>query len=458
MVTGVPRLEGAEAPGREAIAVNLRGRNLVGSYGDTAATARHAPAQSVSSGSREAGDARYDVIIVGASIAGASMAIALGERGYSILLLDKACFPRDKACGEGLMPEGVGILERLGLADDILARGARPFHRMCYRSLDGVWAEAEFPSARASPNYGLVLPRRALDHALFERARAKRNVDTREGLCVVSLCMQGEKVEGVTGRTRYGERHQSYTAPLTIGADGIHSIFHRPCGLNRSLLRRRRFGVTGHFIGVSGLSDRVEVLLQRWGEIYVAPGPADITLVALLLEERAMEDFRHGLQAAYETLVRSAPGLRERVVGAELAPPVSAVGPLGFTVDRCYGPGFLLIGDAAGFFDPISGMGMTLALKSVQAALPIVERALASGDVSAATLAPYAKLRSEAVEDAVRFTRLLLRLARHKRIANRVVRRLRRDRNLFTKLLGLVAGTTRYRDIGLSEKLALLRG
>ncbi len=402
---------------------------------------------------------QYDVIVVGGGIAGASMAVALGERGFSVLLLDKARFPRDKPCGEGLMPEGVAILERSGVVESILARGARPFRGMRYRSPGGVWAEAEFPTATDRPEYGLVLPRRELDLVLFERAQAQQNVDALDGFSVSLLRMQGERVEGITGRPiGSAEGEVSFMAKLTIGADGIHSIFHRACRLNRTLLRRQRFGVTGHFVGVRGLSDYVEVLIQSQGEIYVARGPGDLTLVALLLEAHAMRDFSRDLEAAYQEFVRSAPGLQERLAGAELTPPVRAVGPLGFAVDRCYGPGFLLIGDAAGFLDPISGMGMTLALKSVQAALPIVERAIATGDVSAAALAPYGRQRREAVEDAVRLTHLLLRLARHKKIANRVVRRLSRDRRLFTKLLGLVTGHTRYREIRLRERIVLLGG
>ncbi len=399
------------------------------------------------------------MIIVGAGIAGSTMATMLGERGWSILLLDKARFPRHKACGEGLMPGGVAILERLGILEVVFARGARTFREMRFRSADGVWAGAEFPSVPSHPDYGLVLPRRELDHVAFERARAHPNVEARDGFRVVSLCMQGEVVEGVTG-VPVGDRggEQSFTAGLTVGADGPHSIFHRACSLNRLLLRRRRFGVTGHYEGVRGLGDRVEVLVQPEGEIYVARGPADLTLVALLLEERAMREFRHDLAGAYDAFVRGAPGLRKRVAHAELAPPISAVGPLGFAVDRCYGPGFLLIGDAAGFLDPISGMGMTIALQSVCAGLPILERALATGDVSAGALAPYERLRSEAVNDAVRFTRILLQMARHKAIANRAVRRLRRNRELLSRLLGLTSGATRYRDIRTREKLALLLG
>ena len=213
------------------------------------------------------------------------------------------------------MPEGVAILDRLGVLDAVLAHGARRFRGLRFRSPEGVWAEAEFPGTAPHPEYGLVLPRRELDHVLFERARETPGVEARDGFRVHSLRMQGDRIEGITGARVRGAgapvrdpgAQESFAAALTIGADGIHSLFHRACGLNRSLLRRRRFGITGHFTGITDRADHVEVLVQPRGELYVAPGPGDLTLVALLLEARAMRDFRHDLPAPRRLLPRAGP-------------------------------------------------------------------------------------------------------------------------------------------------------
>jgi 2-polyprenyl-6-methoxyphenol hydroxylase-like FAD-dependent oxidoreductase len=98
---------------------------------------------------------------------------------------------------------------------------------------------------------------------------------------------------------------------------------------------------------------------------------------------------------------------------------------------------------------------MTLALKSVQAAVPIVRRALASGDVSDAALAPYAAERARITHDVYKLTQLMLDITRYPVLANRAVRRLARDTALFQKLLGIVTGTSRYRDFTLRDRLAL---
>jgi flavin-dependent dehydrogenase len=202
----------------------------------------------------------------------------------------------------------------------------------------------------------------------------------------------------------------------------------------------------------------VEVLPALDGEIYVAPCGQEMSLVALLLEERAMRFFKGDLGARYMSFLSGAESFGPRVSRSQLIPPVFAVGPLGFTIEPCHRPGLLLIGDSAGFLDPITGEGMTLALKSVKAALPLIGEAFASGDFGAALGLRYAENRFRMVEDVFRLTRLLLNLSRYKPIADRVIRRMSRDDRLFQKLLGVVTGSHRYRDLALAEKASLLWG
>ncbi len=400
----------------------------------------------------------FDVIIVGAGIAGACSAIALAPVGYRILLLDRAVFPRDKPCGEGIMPQGVAILEGLGLLPEILARGGTRFLGMRLRSLEGVWAQADFPSSGNGISFGVVMRRYHLDQLLLQRAKAFSNVTVREGFRVTEVLQDGQVVRGVAGHPvdLPGVR-EVFRSPFTIGADGMYSLFHVQCRLKKTYLRRRRFGVTGHLKGVEGLSSYVEIFLHRDGEIYVAPC-GEVTLVALLLEERAMKSFKGDLAEGYMRFLRSAEGFAERMLGSELVPPVFAVGPLGFTVDRCFRPGLLLIGDSAGFLDPITGEGITLALKGVRAAVPVINEAFALGNFGADILGRYAAERAHLVDDLFRFTRFLLTLSHFKWIANRAIRRLDDDGRLRCKLMGVVTGVYRYRDLTFGERWSLVRG
>ncbi|MDA2937733.1 FAD-dependent monooxygenase [Acidobacteria bacterium AH-259-A15] len=401
----------------------------------------------------------YDVVIVGASVAGACAAIALAPLGYRILLLDRAVFPRNKPCGEGIMPQGVDSLDQLGLLPQILTQGAVKFQGIRYRNLHGEWAQADFPPAAGATPFGLVMRRLELDHLLLTQARGFPNITVREGFRVTDVIQDGTVVQGVSGHpVDRPDKKESFRAPLTIGADGTHSIFHGQCGLTRTYLQRKRFGVTGHLEGVSGLGPYVEVLLHPQGEIYVAPSAPATACVALLLEKKAMAFFKGDLAQCYLRFLQSFEGFRERVVESKLLPTVFAVGPLGFTVEPCYRSGMILLGDSGGFLDPLTGLGITLALKNVQAALPIIQRAFAARDFSAQMLGAYAVNRFRLVEDFLLFTRLLLNLSRPRFFANRAIRKLSHDPCLFQKLMGIAAGTNHYRDFSVREKLSLLIG
>lgn len=402
---------------------------------------------------------RHDMVIVGAGIAGSSSAIALAPEGYRILLLDQALFPRDKPCGEGIMPEGVQILAELGLLPEILAHGGAKVRGVRYWNRQGVLAQADFPPIPGGISFGLVMRRYHLDNLLLERAASFTNVTVRQGFRVTDVVQEDGGVKGVGGHAVDSpNQREVFHAPLTIGTDGRHSVFHAACRLTKTVLRRKRFGVTGHLQGVEGTGSYVEVLPCPGGQIYVAPCAEGITLVAILLEARAMQFFKGDLAARYAGFLRDVKGFRERITKSELVPPVAAVGPLGFTIEPCYRPGLLLIGDSAGFLDPITGEGMTLALKSVKAALPLIKEAFAVGSFDVALGQRYAGERFHVIEDVYRFTQLLLYLSHYSFIADRAIRRLSHDQRLFQKLLGVVTGSHRYRDISLRDKAALLMG
>jgi flavin-dependent dehydrogenase len=402
---------------------------------------------------------RHDIVIVGAGIAGSSSAIALAPEGYRILLLEQALFPRDKPCGEGIMPQGVQILAELGLLPEILAYGGAKVRGMRYWNHQGVMAQADFPPSPGGISFGLVMRRYNLDNLLLERAASFANVTVRQGFHVTDVVQENGSVKGVGGHAVDSpNRREEFHAPLTIGTDGRHSVFHANCGLIKTVLRRKRFGVTGHLQGVEGTGSYVEVLLCPGGEIYVAPCAEGVTLVAILLEARAMQFFKGDLAARYTHFLHNVKGFRERITKSELVPPVAAVGPLGFTIDPCYRQGLLLIGDSAGFLDPITGEGMTLALKSVKVALPLIKETFAVGSFDLALGQRYAQDRLQVIDDVFRFTQLLLNLSQYRFIADRAIRRLSHDQSLFQKLLGVVTGSHRYGHISLRDKAALLMG
>ena len=309
-----------------------------------------------------------DVTIVGGGPAGASLAIALGRQGARVVLYEKARFPRLKACGEGLLPHGVAALEALvGVPAAPRMRGLR------FRA-GAESADIDFPSG-----YGLVLRRDWFDAWLFERAAATPNVEVRPG-------------------TAYREAPTRWL----VAADGAHSRFHRL--LPARPARRRRVGLSTHVAGFEGVGDRVEVFFHDGGELYVAPAGGGETLVAALFD---YERFRPDGVAH---LLRSIPAVRDRAASVEQTTPVLAAAPLGLHVPRIVDARrrLLLVGDAAGTPDPITGDGMALALSST---------ADAADAILSGTLRRYERRRLARGRKARRLGRLLLGLSRTERRA-----------------------------------------
>jgi flavin-dependent dehydrogenase len=303
-----------------------------------------------------------DVAIVGAGPAGAALAMELGRRGVRVNLYEKARAPRLKACGEGILPHGVVALEAIagGLPEAPRVRGLRFV-------VDGLSVEADFPEGR-----GLVARRDRLHAWMLDRAGAMPGIDVRMG----------------TAYSPAGER-------FVVGADGAKSIFHRRLPAHSPPVRR--VGLSTHIVGIEGVRDQVEVFFHQDGEIYLAPSGGGEALVAALLYQRTFS--RDGLTR----LLREIPELRARTAHIAMTTPLLAAAPLGLRVPRIVDGNLLLIGDAAGAPDPITGDGMALAFASVKPAAD----AIVSGD-----LRQYERTRLRMGRSSERLGRLLLRMAR----------------------------------------------
>jgi flavin-dependent dehydrogenase len=303
-----------------------------------------------------------DVAIVGAGPAGAALAIELGRRGVRVNVYEKARAPRLKACGEGILPHGVAALEAVAgsVPDAPRVRGLRFV-------IDGMAVAADFPEGR-----GLVVRRDRLHAWLLDCAASTAGVDLRMG----------------TAYAPGGER-------FVVGADGLRSIFHRRLAARRPAVRR--VGLSTHVGGIEGVRDQVEVFFHPLGEVYIAPVGGGEALVAALLYQRT---FRRD---ALTYLLREIPELRARTTHIEMTTPLLAAAPLGLHVPRVTDRNLLLIGDAAGAPDPITGDGIAMAFASVQPAAD----GIVDGD-----LARYARVRLEMGRTSDRLGRLLLRLTR----------------------------------------------
>src|SRR5579862_8121569 len=134
-----------------------------------------------------------DIAIAGGGIAGSTLAILLGRQGFSVELFERGEFPKEKACGEGLMPGGVAVLRRLGLAEAV---GGAPFHGVRFH-VGGLVAEGRFPRVPHMPATGYGQRRSHLDQVLFQAAASTPGVKVHTGTPVSVPLVEKGRVVGL---------------------------------------------------------------------------------------------------------------------------------------------------------------------------------------------------------------------------------------------------------------------
>jgi flavin-dependent dehydrogenase len=186
---------------------------------------------------------------------------------------------------------------------------------------------------------------------------------------------------------------------------------------------------------MQGLADEGEMHVGGGGYCGVAPLPGGEANVALVLEGRALRGAGGDLSAFYRAALGRWPRVAERLQGARLLAPPRAVGPLALVARGVSAPGALLVGDAAGFFDPFTGEGVTLALRSAELAAEVADRALRGAGT--ADLREYDRRRDEATRDKFRLNRLIQRIVGWPEVANAVAHKLKRRPALADRLVGI---------------------
>ncbi len=340
---------------------------------------------------------------MGGGPGGAVCAALLAQSGVAVTLLDRAAFPRDKACGEFLTMGARRLLQDMGVWDRLVQAGARPVTATVLAAPDG--RRVTHAPLDGGPT-GYALRRVTLDAALLAHARSA-GVDARENFAVRDLCRdENGQVVGVRGQAKGGEI-QSLRARLVVGADGAHSLVARQLGLVSAIPRLQRVAVVAHWHGVTGRNDTIEMrthgpLVCGMGfpggetgadESASAPFTANTTFVMPTAQATQMAG-RAG-EWIEETLLARFPDLAERLAGARRETQIRTVGCFGH---RCAAPvadGALLVGDAATFIDPFTGEGVYFSLRGAQLAAEAAYDALKRGDTTRHGLRAYAGARRE---------------------------------------------------------------
>lgn len=384
---------------------------------------------------------QYEVVIVGAGPAGTCTAGLLAELGVRVALLDRARFPRVKPCAEFVNPEAMRVLERLGLLAPAQAAGAVAFPGMTLFSPAGrrVALDFEQDAGRAA----LGISRRRLDQLAVERCRAL-GVDVFEGSHAREVLVAGGKVLGVRA-IRSGERFD-VLGQVTVGADGHHSVVSRQLGLDRPVRWPRRIGLAAHLEGFPLPTGLGEMHVGPAGYCGIAPQEGGRVNAAMVVDQARFEARRCSVKDFFDAELCAYPEMRERAARAERVTPVRGVGPLARRVGRVSGHGYLLVGDAAGFFDPFTGEGIVDALRGGELAADAIAAALEAGDTSAKRLARYDRARGEAFASKRRAAWVVQGFVRSPRLMDYAIARIGARAESKSTLTGVFGD---YRDAGI---------
>jgi flavin-dependent dehydrogenase len=355
-----------------------------------------------------------------------------------VLLVDRAGFPRRKPCGECVSPAGVDALRSLGALDAVLTAGPAPLTGWTIGGSLGF--SGRFPSAHR----GFALPRLVLDAILLDQARAA-GVEVRTGVQVRDLLRNGARVMGIHALGAGGEP-LDVRARLVVGADGLRSVVLRRLGLLSRAPKLRKLALTAHVRGIStepGVGELRVRGCECVGVADVGDGTANVTVVVPGAHAEAVA-------GAAEAFFDEA--LRRFGITAERVDDVLATGPFDWPVRRAIAHGALLVGDAAGYYDPFTGQGIFRALKGAEIASETVVEALRTGGVTQAALMPYERDRRRMFGPGERVQHVVEAVVSRPRLFGAVANRFRRRPELADAVIRVTGDVSPVRSL-LSPRL-----
>jgi geranylgeranyl reductase family protein len=377
----------------------------------------------------------YDVIVVGSGAGGTAAATFLARQGVSTLLLDKSSAPRDTVRSDGLMPQAVYWLDRLGCADEVLAETRGCIHA-CELFVDGKHLlTGRFPDDTIYPDFAILIVRQRFDKIMLHNAIA--HGAHFEGRTIVrGIACESDCVRVVAERDR---KPVEFRARIVIGADGASSTVSRAIG---NTLRDGVLGIsvrtTYRNVASDGAGIRVyfnRAYFPSYGWLFIDDHGSACVGIGCAVDRNfpTVDNLSAGLRRFIET------DLAETLANATRCGPFSGgmsgyYRPNAIAADRV-----LLIGDAANQADPLNRGGIHTAMESAHCAAEACRHALSVGDFSRATLQSYENLWSTQFEPDWRMSEIFMSIVKNPNL---------KDFSLFLlKQIGeLTASDPRFRD------------
>jgi flavin-dependent dehydrogenase len=340
---------------------------------------------------------RSDVLIIGGGPAGSTAAITLAEKGYDVLLLEKAHHPRFHI-GESLLPANLPLFERLGVAAEVQAIGMQKWGAEFISPWHAVRSQTfEFTEAwnKALP-FAYQVRRSQFDEILIRRAAVR-------GATVIEGCRAREVEFLPSGRgalvqaEHEGGRQESFEARFVIDASGRDTFLGNRLEIKQRNRKHNSSALYAHFKGARRDTDckragNISIFWFEHGWMWFIPLADGATSVGAVVWPYYMKSRKQPLREFFlETLALCGP-LSERLQDAELISEAEATGNYSYSCDRAYGENFLLVGDAYAFVDPMFSSGVMVAMTTAVTAAETVDTCLREPARSAAALRNFARV------------------------------------------------------------------
>lgn len=363
---------------------------------------------------------RTDVCIIGGGPGGCSAALKLAQYGVSVVLVEKAVFPRDKVCGDALSGKVMRTLERLdsALAAEVKAdRAAMASWGVTFVAPSGRALRVPFSRTTGLGEApGAILPRLRFDDLLFQRVKRTSGITVLEGTAAkrfervhdgwrIGLSAAGSPVSDSTATDQPGfaarRRPAEDNAPSTlhprllIDASGANSQFARHVAALPMEPKHHAAGVRAYFSGVGDLDPQgfIELIFLKDllpGYLWVFPLPEGRANVGLGLRSDVVRERRIDLKALLVKLVTTHPRLKGRFTNAQMEGGVQGMGlPLASKRRALSGDGYLLVGDAGHLIDPFTGEGISHAMISGVYAADVAYEMLSRAGITASAAKRY---------------------------------------------------------------------
>ncbi|HLZ22819.1 MAG TPA: FAD-dependent oxidoreductase [Ktedonobacterales bacterium] len=357
----------------------------------------------------------YDVIIIGGGPAGSSCAITLTRRGWRVLLLEKAAFPRFHL-GESLLPYGTAVMRRLGVLDAVVASGAivkrgaefcstdpKRFRRVDFAISDGERLDYSFQVERAQ--FDSLL----LDHA------SKAGAQVLQQARVTELLVDPDGPNGQDGRVRgvvYSQHNnpepQQATARWIVDASGRAGVIAQRRHLRRANSRLRMVALFRHYHDCDeranpGTTGDIQVGYHADGWVWAIPIHETVLSVGAVVPRAALpaRDPMAAADAHFAEQVGRIPRIAQRLPTTAPSVPVRMETDFCYSCEQAWGPGFLLVGDAGCFADPVFSAGVFLALSTGERAGQTLDQLLSEAGGEAAEASPVSAAQETREREAL---------------------------------------------------------